>query len=133
MCGKPNVNSAFDKLRHYESAEAMILGLSPIPCFSAAMFNLVLLFCFAVFEAQQQTQADNLLAPPSQAQWQRGQHNFHLHTSGFESGPLYTRSQGNVQPKSSIPIGAKVEISPKGFTLGVKAEIEKNFSICPKY
>jgi hypothetical protein len=39
----------------------------------------------------------------------------------------------NVQPKSSIPIGAKVEISLKGFTLGVKAEIEKNFSICPKY
>jgi hypothetical protein len=31
----------------------------------------------------------------------------------------------NVQLKSSIPIGAKVEISPKGFTLGVKAEIEK--------
>jgi hypothetical protein len=31
----------------------------------------------------------------------------------------------NVRPKSSIPIGAKVEISPKGFTLGVKAEIEK--------
>jgi hypothetical protein len=26
----------------------------------------------------------------------------------------------------------KVEISPKGFTLGVKAEIEKIFSICPK-
>jgi hypothetical protein len=25
-------------------------------------------------------------------------------------------------PKSSIPIGAKVEISPNGFTLGVKAE-----------
>jgi hypothetical protein len=25
-----------------------------------------------------------------------------------------------------------VEISPKGFTLGVKAEREKNFSICPK-
>jgi hypothetical protein len=39
----------------------------------------------------------------------------------------------NVQPKFSIPIGAKVEISPKGFTLGVKAEIFKNFSICPKY
>jgi len=38
----------------------------------------------------------------------------------------------NVQPKSSIPIGAKVEISPKGFTLWVKAEIEKIFSICPK-
>jgi hypothetical protein len=29
----------------------------------------------------------------------------------------------NVQPESSIPIGAKVEIGPKGFTLGVKAEI----------
>jgi len=41
-------------------------------------------------------------------------------------------SGANVQPKSSIPIGAKVEISPKGFTLGVKADIEKNFSICPK-
>jgi hypothetical protein len=39
----------------------------------------------------------------------------------------------NVQLKSSIPIGAKVEISPKGFTLGVKAGIEKkNFSMCPK-
>jgi hypothetical protein len=29
----------------------------------------------------------------------------------------------DVQPKSSIPIGAKVEIGLKGFTLGVKAEI----------
>jgi len=28
-------------------------------------------------------------------------------------------------------IGAKVEISPKGFTLGVKAELQKIFSICP--
>jgi hypothetical protein len=37
-----------------------------------------------------------------------------------------------VQPKSSIPIGAKVEISPKDFTLGVKAELEKIFSICPQ-
>jgi hypothetical protein len=25
-------------------------------------------------------------------------------------------------PKSSMPIGAKVEISPKGFPVGVKAE-----------
>jgi len=33
--------------------------------------------------------------------------------------------RANVQTKSSIPIGAKVEISPNGFTLGVKAEIEK--------
>jgi len=31
--------------------------------------------------------------------------------------------EANVQLKSSIPIGAKVEISPKGFTLGVKAKI----------
>jgi hypothetical protein len=36
------------------------------------------------------------------------------------------------KPKSSIPIGAKAEISPKGFTLGVKAELEKIFSICAK-
>jgi hypothetical protein len=27
----------------------------------------------------------------------------------------------NVEPKSSIPIGAKVEIGPAGFTVGVKA------------
>jgi hypothetical protein len=33
--------------------------------------------------------------------------------------------RANVQPKSSISIGSKVEISPKGFALGVKAEIEK--------
>jgi hypothetical protein len=43
------------------------------------------------------------------------------------------RVRANIQPKSSIPIGAKVEIGPKGFTLKVKAEIEKNFSIYPKY
>jgi hypothetical protein len=42
------------------------------------------------------------------------------------------RVKANVQLKSGIPIGAKVEISPKGFTLGVKAEIEKIFSICPQ-
>jgi hypothetical protein len=41
--------------------------------------------------------------------------------------------RANVQPKSSIPIGAKVEISPKGFTLGVKAELQKNlFNVTPK-
>jgi hypothetical protein len=33
--------------------------------------------------------------------------------------------RANVQPKSSIPIGAKVEIRPKGFRLGVKGEINK--------
>jgi hypothetical protein len=40
--------------------------------------------------------------------------------------------RANVQPKSSIPIGGKVEISHKDFTLGVKAKLEKIFSICPK-
>jgi hypothetical protein len=38
----------------------------------------------------------------------------------------------NVQPKSSIPIGPKLKISHKGLTLGVEAEIEKNFSIAPR-
>jgi hypothetical protein len=45
------------------------------------------------------------------------------------------RVRANVQPESSIPIGAKVEISPQGRALHyvwVKAEIEKIFSICPK-
>jgi hypothetical protein len=48
---------------------------------------------------------------------------------------LHKDSKAKVQLKSSIPIGAKVEISPpKGFTLGVKAEIIKKFffPICPK-
>ncbi len=40
--------------------------------------------------------------------------------------------KANVQLKSSIPIGAKVDIGRKGFTLRVKAEIEKIFSICFK-
>ncbi len=35
----------------------------------------------------------------------------------------------NVQLKSSIPIDANFEISPKGFPLKVKVEIEKIFSI----
>jgi hypothetical protein len=34
--------------------------------------------------------------------------------------------------KSYILIGGKVEISPKDFTLQVKAKLEKIFSICPK-
>jgi hypothetical protein len=33
--------------------------------------------------------------------------------------------RANVHPKSSISIGSKVEIGPKGFALGVKTEIEK--------
>jgi len=40
--------------------------------------------------------------------------------------------KANVQLISSIPIGAKVEISPKGFTLGVKAEIQKIFFNLPQ-
>ncbi len=40
--------------------------------------------------------------------------------------------RANVEPKSSIPIGEKVEISPKGFTLGVKVEIEKNLVNLPR-
>jgi hypothetical protein len=40
--------------------------------------------------------------------------------------------RADVQPKSRIPIGAKVEIGTQWFTPGVKAEIEKIFSICPK-
>jgi hypothetical protein len=52
--------------------------------------------------------------------------------SGFVRPRFTLGVRANVQPKSSIPICAKVEISTKGFTLGIKAEIEKNFSICPK-
>ncbi len=53
----------------------------------------------------------------------------------FVVRPTFTQGvKANVQLKSSIPIGVKVEIStPRaGFTLGVKAEIEKIFSIYPK-
>jgi hypothetical protein len=41
--------------------------------------------------------------------------------------------KANVQLKSSISIAAKVEITPKCFTLGVKFEIEKYFQSAPKY
>jgi len=37
-----------------------------------------------------------------------------------------------LNPKSTIPIGAKVEISPKGFTRGVKVEIEKKHCDLPQ-
>jgi hypothetical protein len=40
--------------------------------------------------------------------------------------------RADVQPKSSIPIGGKVEISPKGCTLGVKTELEKNIFKLPQ-
>jgi hypothetical protein len=36
-------------------------------------------------------------------------------------------------PKFSIPIGAKVEISPKGFTLRVRLKILKYFQSAPSY
>jgi hypothetical protein len=55
---------------------------------------------------------------------------------GFIKRPTFTLGvRANVQPKSSIPIGAKVEISlGKGFTLGVKAEREKKtFQSAPSY
>jgi hypothetical protein len=45
---------------------------------------------------------------------------------------LVTSHWTKVQLKSSIRIGTKVEISRKGSTLGVKAEVEKIFSIYPK-
>ncbi len=41
-------------------------------------------------------------------------------------------AKAKVQLKSSIRIGAKVEISPEGLKLGVKAEIEKIFSNLPQ-
>ncbi len=45
---------------------------------------------------------------------------------------IQTRVRGDVQPKSSIPIGAKVEISAKGFTRGfTQVEIEKNLFNLP--
>ncbi len=43
------------------------------------------------------------------------------------------KARANVQPKSSIPIGAKVEISPEGFTLVSQGRTRFFFfSICPK-
>jgi len=40
--------------------------------------------------------------------------------------------KANVETKSNIFIGAKVEINPKGFTVRLKAEVQKIFSIYPK-
>jgi hypothetical protein len=52
----------------------------------------------------------------------------------ISKAPFTLGVRDNFQPKSSVPIGAKVEISPKGFTLGVKAEIEKKlFNLPPSY
>jgi hypothetical protein len=35
-------------------------------------------------------------------------------------------------PNPAVLLVQKLKSAPKGFTLGVKADIEKNFSICPK-
>jgi hypothetical protein len=51
---------------------------------------------------------------------------------GYSKARFTLGVRANVQPKSSIPIGAKVEISLKSFTRGVMADMQKNFSICPK-
>jgi len=51
---------------------------------------------------------------------------------GYSKARFTLGVRANIQPKFSIPIGAKVEISLKSFTQGVIADIEKNFSICPK-
>jgi hypothetical protein len=47
------------------------------------------------------------------------------------AAPFTLGVRANVQPKCRLPIGVKVEISPKGFTVGVNADMKKNFSICP--
>jgi hypothetical protein len=41
--------------------------------------------------------------------------------------------KAKVQLKSNIPIDAKVEMSPNGFTVGVKAELEKNLFNLPQF
>ncbi len=47
-------------------------------------------------------------------------------------GPFTLGVRANVEPKSSIPNGAKVKISPKRFPLGVKVELEKKLVDLPK-
>jgi hypothetical protein len=56
----------------------------------------------------------------------------HLKTQESNNAHFTLGVRANVQPKSSIPIGAKVEIGPKASTLGVKAELEKNLFNLPK-
>jgi len=53
-------------------------------------------------------------------------------TKGWLKLSVASGVRAYVQLKSSMPIGGKVEISPKGFALGVKAALEKIFSIGPK-
>jgi hypothetical protein len=55
-------------------------------------------------------------------------------TFSCSTNPHFTQGVAtNVQLKSSIPIGAKVEISLKGFVLRVKAEIAKPFQFSSSY
>jgi len=49
-----------------------------------------------------------------------------------ESGALYTWIQGECSTQIKHSIGAKVEISPKGFTLGVK-DFKKSFQSAQSY
>jgi hypothetical protein len=53
--------------------------------------------------------------------------------SNVTLGPFTLGVTADVQPKWSVPIDARVEISPKGFTLGVKAELEKFFQPAQSY
>jgi hypothetical protein len=133
MCGKPNVNSAFDKLGHDESAEAMILGPFPTPvcrqqC-SIWSFCFVLLF----LKHNSRPKLTTCWQPQVKLNGRGASTTFTCTRVGLNQARFRLGVRANVQPKSRIPIGAQVEISPKGFTLGVKSEIEKNFSICPKY
>jgi hypothetical protein len=61
--------------------------------------------------------------------------NFNICENNNIMPTFYTRNQGQyVQLKSSIPIGAKVEISsPRGlYTKSVEVEIEKNIFNLPQ-
>jgi hypothetical protein len=60
---------------------------------------------------------------------------YHLRLAIISKACFTLGIKTNVQPKSNIPIGAKVEISPKGFILGMKVDIKKikiKKSIYPK-
>jgi hypothetical protein len=46
---------------------------------------------------------------------------------------LHYESKPRLNPNQSIPINAIINISPKDFTLGVKANIENNFFNLPIY
>jgi hypothetical protein len=57
---------------------------------------------------------------------------FHPHFGFLIKLTVHKDSRWTFNSNQTYPIGVKVEISPKCFTLGVKAEIEKIFSIYPK-